>query len=149
MRKHANLLIFDEATSALDNETEKQIKDSMTKLKNNKTTIVIAHRLSTIKDADIIVEMKDGAANDFGTHDQLMAKKEGYYYNLVKNDETLEQKMENEQSDKKDIAQIALEVAQRSIKARDSSIRRSEMLTNEGNSKFEVYLDQELELDNF
>ena len=122
----------------LDNETEKLIKNSMSKLKNNKTTIVIAHRLSTIKDADIIVELKEGHVNDLGTHEQLVAKKDGYYYNLVKNNESDEQKEQDEKNDKLDLQRISekresqLRSLRKSDKLRDSVIsRKSQMLNNE------------------
>lgn len=84
--KTSSLLILDEATSALDNQTEKNIQRSINKLRANKTTIIIAHRLSTIRNADLIVEMKNGFINESGTHEELMNKK-GYYYNLVKENE--------------------------------------------------------------
>ena len=93
----------------------------MTKLKNNKTTIVIAHRLSTIKDADIIVELKEGHVNDFGTHEQLMARKEGYYYNLVKNEEESKQNTEeNEKNDRVDLERLTSEIRDSKLRARSS-----------------------------
>ena len=55
-----NVLVLDEATSALDNETEKQITNTILKLKGQITIISIAHRLSTLEDCDFKVEFKDG-----------------------------------------------------------------------------------------
>jgi ABC-type multidrug transport system fused ATPase/permease subunit len=49
------LLILDEATSSLDNQTEKDINESIAKLKGKTTIIAIAHRLSTLKSADKII----------------------------------------------------------------------------------------------
>ena len=93
----------------------------MAKLKNNKTTIVIAHRLSTIKDADIIVELKEGHVNDFGTHEQLMSRNEGYYYNLVKNEaDSEQQKEENEKSDRIDLERLASEIRESRLRKRSS-----------------------------
>lgn len=57
-----NVLVLDEATSALDNETEKQITNTILKLKGQITIISIAHRLSTLEDCDFKVEFKDGKA---------------------------------------------------------------------------------------
>jgi ABC-type multidrug transport system fused ATPase/permease subunit len=54
------LLILDEATSALDAKTEKDLTDSLKKLRNKVTLIVVAHRLSTILDADKVVYMSNG-----------------------------------------------------------------------------------------
>lgn len=55
-----DILVLDEATSALDNETEKAVMDSIDALKGEKTMIIIAHRLSTIKNADKVIEVKNG-----------------------------------------------------------------------------------------
>ncbi len=79
--KNPPLLIFDEATSSLDNESEAYIHDSMTKLCENRTTLIIAHRLSTVKNADLIYVMQSGKITETGSHEQLMAEK-GYYYQL-------------------------------------------------------------------
>lgn len=47
--KNAPIIILDEATSALDTTNEKLILDSISKLMQNKTTIMVAHRESSIK----------------------------------------------------------------------------------------------------
>ena len=39
------IIVFDEATSSLDNQTEKNILNSIIKIKKEKTLIIIAHRL--------------------------------------------------------------------------------------------------------
>ena len=78
MLADAKLLILDEATSNVDTRTEKQIQKTILKLMEGKTCFVIAHRLSTIRDADMILVVKDGSVNEFGTHDELIAKN-GFY----------------------------------------------------------------------
>ncbi|MBR6447188.1 MAG: ATP-binding cassette domain-containing protein, partial [Methanomicrobium sp.] len=75
------ILLLDEATSSLDNISEKKIMESIEKLSENMTVITIAHRLSTIQNADVIYVMKHGEIAEFGSHDELMAKK-GVYYSL-------------------------------------------------------------------
>lgn len=77
-----SVLIFDEATSAVDSETEKLIQDAINHLVKGRTTLMIAHRLSTLKQADKIVVIDKGKIAEFGTPDELMAKK-GKYYRLV------------------------------------------------------------------
>lgn len=72
------ILILDEATSALDTESEKLVQDALSRLMNNRTSIVIAHRLSTIANADEIVVMHNGEIIERGTHAQLLALNGSY-----------------------------------------------------------------------
>ena len=58
--KNPEVLLFDEATSALDNKTEKEIMQSINKLKGSKTMIIIAHRLTTIEDCDVVYKVEKG-----------------------------------------------------------------------------------------
>src|SRR6478752_115941 len=51
------ILILDEATSSVDTETELRVRDALTRLVTNRTSLVIAHRLSTIQSADRILVM--------------------------------------------------------------------------------------------
>ena len=81
--KNPPILILDEATSALDSESEQLVQDALTKLMENRTSIVIAHRLSTIKNADEIVVLHEGEIVEQGTHDALL-NRQGHYYKLHK-----------------------------------------------------------------
>lgn len=74
------ILMFDEATSALDNITQKQVSDSLEKLRC--TRIVIAHRLSTIRACDRIIVLEQGKIIEDGTYDELIAKN-GFFAELV------------------------------------------------------------------
>jgi subfamily B ATP-binding cassette protein MsbA len=58
--KKSPVMIFDEATSALDRESEQAIQNTIKKLSENHIIIVIAHRKTSIKDADSIIELKNG-----------------------------------------------------------------------------------------
>lgn len=58
--RNPKVLILDEATSALDNETEKQITDTILKLKGQITIISIAHRLSTLENCDFKIKFENG-----------------------------------------------------------------------------------------
>ncbi len=77
------IIIFDEATSALDTVSEKHIQTAIENLSKDKTTFIVAHRLSTVKNADKIAVIKDGRCVEFGTYDELVAKK-GDFYNFRK-----------------------------------------------------------------
>ena len=79
--RNPSVIIFDEATSALDSETEREIQKAIETLSNGRTTFVVAHRLSTIRNADKIAVMRNGVCVEFGSYDELMAKK-GEFYNL-------------------------------------------------------------------
>ncbi|TDB54846.1 ABC transporter ATP-binding protein [Bacillus sp. CBEL-1] len=79
--KDAPILLLDEATSALDNEAEHLIKESLSQLMKNRTTLIIAHRLSTIQHADFIVVMDQGKIVQVGAHTELI-KEQGLYREL-------------------------------------------------------------------
>ncbi|RJU81584.1 MAG: ABC transporter ATP-binding protein [Candidatus Poseidoniales archaeon] len=76
--KDAPLLILDEATSAVDNETEAALQRSITKVSQNRTTVIIAHRLSTIRNADRIIVLEKGEIVEDGAHEKLV-KMNGIY----------------------------------------------------------------------
>ncbi|MFA6988545.1 MAG: type I secretion system permease/ATPase [Candidatus Gastranaerophilaceae bacterium] len=76
------ILIFDEATSALDYESERIILENLDKIKRGRTTFIIAHRLSAVRSCDVIIVFEKGHIIEFGTHDELIAKK-GYYHYLT------------------------------------------------------------------
>ena len=76
--KNSAILLLDEATSALDSITENLIKDSLSQLMQDKTTIVIAHRLSTLLGMDRILVFDRGMIVEDGTHDELL-RRNGMY----------------------------------------------------------------------
>ncbi|WP_262249564.1 ABC transporter ATP-binding protein [Parapedobacter soli] len=76
------ILLLDEATSALDTESEKLVQEALSKLMQNRTTLVIAHRLSTIQNADKIVVLEAGRVVEEGNHQQLLVHN-GLYKKLI------------------------------------------------------------------
>ena len=76
--KNAPILILDEPTSALDAETEQSVMQAIERLMRGRTTFIIAHRLSTVRRADVILVLKDGQVVETGTHDELLARGQGY-----------------------------------------------------------------------
>ena len=57
-----DVLVLDEATSALDNATEKEITNTILKLKGKITIISIAHRVSTLEECDFKIKFANGKA---------------------------------------------------------------------------------------
>lgn len=79
--KNPPILILDEATSALDNESERLVRDSLSRLAKGRTTITIAHRLTTIKNSDRIIVLTENGIEEEGTHQELL-NKNGLYAEL-------------------------------------------------------------------
>ena len=77
--KKASIILLDEPTAALDSESEREVQKALEDLRVGRTTIVVAHRLQTIVDADRICVIENGRAVEFGTHDELMARRASYH----------------------------------------------------------------------
>jgi len=66
------VLVLDEATSSLDTETEYDVMQAVTALKNNKTLIIVAHRLSTVENCDCLYRLEKGRLVEEGTPDSVL-----------------------------------------------------------------------------
>jgi ATP-binding cassette subfamily B protein len=75
------ILILDEATSSVDTETELRVREALSRLVSNRTSVVIAHRLSTIQRADRIIVMHKAQLREMGTHQELLSQR-GIYWKL-------------------------------------------------------------------
>ncbi len=73
--RNPEILVLDEATSALDSESERSIKNIVSRLKEiGKTVILIAHRLGTVMNSDEIFVLKEGKLVEQGTHTELIER---------------------------------------------------------------------------
>jgi ATP-binding cassette subfamily B protein len=77
--RQPRVIIFDEATSALDPESEAVVVRNLKEIARGRTAIVISHRLATIRDSDAIIVFDNGAINDVGRHDELLARNFVYH----------------------------------------------------------------------
>lgn len=80
--KNAPIVILDEPTAALDPVAEYDIYRSFDTLVGGKTAIYISHRLSSCKFCDKIAVFAENTIKEYGTHDQLVDKKNGIYAEL-------------------------------------------------------------------
>jgi ATP-binding cassette subfamily B protein len=72
------VLILDDATSSVDATKEHEIRDALSHVMDNRTTIVIAHRPSTIALAQRVVLLDEGHILATGTHQELSASNARY-----------------------------------------------------------------------
>ena len=77
------IILLDEATSSIDPQAELRIQRALSKMLENRTSIIVAHRLSTVRAADRIIVLDKGKIIEEGTFNELLASK-GEFYNLYK-----------------------------------------------------------------
>ncbi|WBM74250.1 ABC transporter ATP-binding protein [Saprospira grandis] len=80
--KDPSLLLLDDCLSAVDTKTEAEITQYLKTVCADKTTIIITHRLYASLAFDKIMVLEEGQVVEIGSHEELIAKKEGYYYEL-------------------------------------------------------------------
>ena len=85
-----DIYVFDEATSNIDIDSEAIIMKNIKAISEEKSVIVISHRLANVVPADNIYCMEDGEVKETGSHEKLMAAKQGYA-RLYTAQKTLEQ----------------------------------------------------------
>lgn len=79
----APIVILDEPTSALDAHAEALVRETLERLRGQRTVMVIAHRLSTISSADQIFVLEQGRVIEQGQHHALL-ERGGAYAALVR-----------------------------------------------------------------
>ncbi|NUW31171.1 ABC transporter ATP-binding protein [Nonomuraea sp. SMC257] len=80
--RRPRLLILDDATSSVDPQVESRILHGLRDTAAASSVVVVAYRLATIALADEVVYLDRGRVVDHGTHDELLARCDGYR-NLV------------------------------------------------------------------
>jgi ATP-binding cassette subfamily B protein len=88
MRDDPLLLVLDEPTAALDAETEHALFEryaasAKSLTASGRVTLLVSHRFSTVRMADLIVVLDGARMVEFGTHDDLIARK-GQYADLYR-----------------------------------------------------------------
>ncbi|MEU9076651.1 ABC transporter ATP-binding protein [Kitasatospora sp. NPDC048538] len=78
MVRDAPVLILDEPTTGLDAGSGQRVMELLGRLMRGRTTIIISHNLLTVRSADRIVLLDGGRLADCGTHEELLARNDGY-----------------------------------------------------------------------
>ncbi len=79
--KQPSILVLDEPTASLDQESAAYIREAITRIDANRTTIVITHHLVRMELFDHILVLDQGCLVEQGTHRALL-ERHGLYTNL-------------------------------------------------------------------
>ena len=80
--KDAPFILLDEPTAALDPVSEYEVYSNFSAISGDKTTVYISHRLASCRFCDKIAVFHEGAIVQTGSHAELVADKNGKYYEL-------------------------------------------------------------------
>ncbi len=80
--KDAPIVVLDEPTAALDPAAEYEIYSRFNDIVGNKAAIYISHRLSSCRFCDDIAVFNKGELVQRGSHEELVCRKEGKYFEL-------------------------------------------------------------------
>jgi len=91
--RDTKILVLDEATANVDLETDNLIQKKLRESFADSTVLIIAHRLATVIDADRILVMSNGEAEEFdhpykllvnATTDEEITNVDGYFAKMLK-----------------------------------------------------------------
>ncbi|MDR2150454.1 MAG: ABC transporter ATP-binding protein/permease [Spirochaetaceae bacterium] len=77
--KDTPLIILDEPSASLDPRAEYEIYQQFNQMVSGKTALFISHRLSSTQFCDKIAVLKQGRLVEYGTHPELMQRKQLYH----------------------------------------------------------------------
>lgn len=77
--RNSSVMILDEPTASIDAVSESKIFDKLYSKIKNKTLIIVSHRFSTVRNAGRIIVLSKGTIAEQGSHEELLAIKDGIY----------------------------------------------------------------------
>jgi ATP-binding cassette subfamily B protein len=78
------ILVLDDALSAVDAETEERILKNLLLERKGRTNVLVSHRVSTLRHADRILVLDGGKMGQYGSHEELMKDKKGFYAEIAR-----------------------------------------------------------------
>ncbi|KAL2885718.1 ABC transporter B family member 4 [Ceratocystis lukuohia] len=81
--RNPKLLLLDEVTCGLTNEEASALKDTIDQLRENRSVVMATSRVDVAQPANMIYVIQEGVVVEVGSHNQLMEKKNVYYYMSV------------------------------------------------------------------
>ncbi|XP_025422003.1 probable multidrug resistance-associated protein lethal(2)03659 isoform X2 [Sipha flava] len=82
--RNNKILVLDEATANVDAKTDTLIQRTIRNKFRSCTVLTIAHRLNTVMDSDKVLVMNSGEIVEFDHPYNLLQKKRGFLYQMVK-----------------------------------------------------------------